>query len=750
MHDLILQRESIMDEVDQWIDRWPERKNPEFTKGLLAAANRIGDLIGKLADANIDTIEVVRAFRYKGNIYHELGYSMGVSMFAKAEQAYAMANELLLKTPDTVEQAKLDLAWANTSRFLYKDDAGKLREALKKSMGAAQVLTHPDQINVQKQIVNSLEVLSATADSLNELKEADLKIKGINDRINNGSSDKSALPKDISDVKAMIEKILGQAGTQLNKLMNQGVSDPRLEQVEDELKKLLKEVTPMEMTFVELLEARLASEATDGKVSPVRTRALEMLIEQIKQVFRSPQSDLQDQASNMQKLKDLMGQATPFLAKPSFGIPEPSEGTNASAYLNLISELKGAILVELIAPGKSSHESEESLNLYPIASEVERALYEAQDSDKLADQIFKDQIIPLALRIRKFTNRKHFMLAQPLWGSLSAVTDPSVVSYSGPSSMQTAVSASAAALDIRVLSTGSLESFSLNRFEKICRSAACIFDFSGTNLERAGVAFELGIAMALGNPIVITCEEGVELPFDVDIAPIVYKDANSAEPSIRKAITEALIWVNPKNKRDGYHSTLAHVLKFDKRPSNDYVNQTLKMIERSDKSDAVLALRNTQLLISYLNNEYQLIYPRWIPVYEGEAKTIFHIMPFSETWSPKVMDAVWSATTLVNAEYVRGDTPHPGDKNTSNILQFIWEKIASSSMIVADLSAFNANVFFELGLALTIGKKVLMVAHKSALKDIHIFRMISKERIAVYNSFEELQEITSRFLSFRS
>ncbi|MFZ1102237.1 MAG: pentapeptide repeat-containing protein, partial [Hyphomicrobiaceae bacterium] len=58
-----------------------------------------------------------------------------------------------------------------------------------------------------------------------------------------------------------------------------------------------------------------------------------------------------------------------------------------------------------------------------------------------------------------------------------------------------------------------------------------------------------------------------------------------------------------------------------------------------------------------------------------------------------------------------GYQPIRGDEVSGRIiLQDIWQKINESAVIVADLTASNPNVFYELGIAHTIGRDVVPIA----------------------------------------
>jgi hypothetical protein len=82
---------------------------------------------------------------------------------------------------------------------------------------------------------------------------------------------------------------------------------------------------------------------------------------------------------------------------------------------------------------------------------------------------------------------------------------------------------------------------------------------------------------------------------------------------------------------------------------------------------------------------------------------VFVIMPFSEDYM-----ALYEELKIQFGDAF--DFKNAGDlDNQQNILQDIVEGIYQSSVIIADLTGLNANVFYELGLAHAMNKKVIII-----------------------------------------
>ena len=85
---------------------------------------------------------------------------------------------------------------------------------------------------------------------------------------------------------------------------------------------------------------------------------------------------------------------------------------------------------------------------------------------------------------------------------------------------------------------------------------------------------------------------------------------------------------------------------------------------------------------------------------------VFCVMPFSETWS----DTVWRSCVELAANGAhlkpkRGDTT----LRTGKLIENVWNEILKCGCVVADLSAPNPNVYYELGMAHAFGRDTFVM-----------------------------------------
>jgi len=84
---------------------------------------------------------------------------------------------------------------------------------------------------------------------------------------------------------------------------------------------------------------------------------------------------------------------------------------------------------------------------------------------------------------------------------------------------------------------------------------------------------------------------------------------------------------------------------------------------------------------------------------------IFMIMPFSEDLSTVYADHIKPTVAALGWDIKRGDDPF----SNHDIMHEIWSLIFNAALVIADCSARNPNVFYELGIAHTLGKPAIMI-----------------------------------------
>ena len=88
-----------------------------------------------------------------------------------------------------------------------------------------------------------------------------------------------------------------------------------------------------------------------------------------------------------------------------------------------------------------------------------------------------------------------------------------------------------------------------------------------------------------------------------------------------------------------------------------------------------------------------------------DIKLCFVLMPFTESWS----DRVYKNYIRENIESMGLQCLRADNLTGHIIIEDIWTKINQAAFIIADVTNKNANVMYELGIAHTIGKPVILI-----------------------------------------
>ena len=171
-------------------------------------------------------------------------------------------------------------------------------------------------------------------------------------------------------------------------------------------------------------------------------------------------------------------------------------------------------------------------------------------------------------------------------------------------------------------------------------------------------------------------------------------------PDYFSAILENLLFISNAMIEKGYYSTS------DSGP----------VIEFWENFQAVQLLKHSCNLIE--QNYYEtggnimIVSPKIFnkTKFTQDAKLVTVIMPFNEEWSEDFYQACIEALEPKGYQVWQADLI----KVDEIIMQKIWENINQSKFIIAECTGKNPNVFYELGIAHTIGKPVFMCAQNAS------------------------------------
>lgn len=176
--------------------------------------------------------------------------------------------------------------------------------------------------------------------------------------------------------------------------------------------------------------------------------------------------------------------------------------------------------------------------------------------------------------------------------------------------------------------------------------------------------------------------------------------------------------VDPKKKLFWCDPDTRYPLSSSKIVFEDIQTRSLK------PADGVLELlvMIEQQLRSMPRPDYAFGYPFSNPIREhGETRPAFLAISYADSFKP-VRKVVLAAAQSANFKCeVTEDLSNPG-----TITDQIWQGIRGADAVVADITGNNPNVFYEIGLAHSLGKEVIIISQENGAPfDIRASRKIN-------------------------
>ncbi len=117
---------------------------------------------------------------------------------------------------------------------------------------------------------------------------------------------------------------------------------------------------------------------------------------------------------------------------------------------------------------------------------------------------------------------------------------------------------------------------------------------------------------------------------------------------------------------------------------------------------------------------------------QSSEKTAFCLMPFHRKFD-KIYAAIKAACSQAGYSCRRSDEPF----NPGNVLRQILQMMTEAEIIIALLDGKNPNVFYEIGIAHSLGKTVILMGNAKNPDDISFD--LKSERLLLYNDPKDLQ-----------
>ena len=140
-------------------------------------------------------------------------------------------------------------------------------------------------------------------------------------------------------------------------------------------------------------------------------------------------------------------------------------------------------------------------------------------------------------------------------------------------------------------------------------------------------------------------------------------------------------------------------------PNGNY-NLMLGSVDLNAKAEILLREELKLTALSFDNKVSEMIIE---PIFKNrkfqkKKNDCFVLMPFTEKWSDRVWKKIQVIVKNNGFNCKRADNLYGHD-----VLEDIWTAIYEAQLIIADITNKNPNVFYEIGIAHTLGKKVVLL-----------------------------------------
>ncbi|GAB5426423.1 MAG: hypothetical protein Crog4KO_35700 [Crocinitomicaceae bacterium] len=207
------------------------------------------------------------------------------------------------------------------------------------------------------------------------------------------------------------------------------------------------------------------------------------------------------------------------------------------------------------------------------------------------------------------------------------------------------------------------------------------------------VFYKLGICHTLGKPVIMLSQNPDDVPFDLRQFNIIYFQQDESGHEFEQKLKKAL-----------------------------------------EAANRFISVHDINLIGNYV---YAM--PIWdIPSANQQLLShAFMVMPFSENLTTIYKNRVVKLLQSMDIDVKRGDdffTEH-------TIMSEIWASIFNCNFVIADCTGKNPNVFYEIGMAHTLGKPVILITQEDMPRSIQTYRYLK-----YYNNPKGLIELEKSLL----
>lgn len=505
-------------------------------------------------------------------------------------------------------------------------------------------------------------------------------------------------------------------------------------------------VTPPMQSMRQMLEEELAS----GRVPAERAPAYRRVLDKIEFVCAASERGEIGPDVAEARMQELMADFMRYVADP--GAASALATPRGHEVLRHAGALKTSVLH--MAKNYPSAATAQAIGaVLGDLTSVQTEAAKAHDDDKLA-QIEAGSLRPAARAWHELVLTRHATLARPLWECKELTRAENTLFYSGAEDLRTRLERVAAGKHLSVENLRRLQNHGQLRWDSLIschvavfdlRRASEVADLAAHSPKRAraltATAYELGLAFALGKPVLVLCGPGDVLPFDIDMSPLPVDGGDGDDDALAQALDETFYVAQRESRGNSIPATLAELDRMTRGHPRRASIEGMGWLDPGLKGDpAGFAAAVRQLLREIDQPQWQLLRPAWPGAYPDPTQPrCFHVMPFGPEWADGVRDTARAACRQLGVDYRRGDEAEEG-----RIVHAIWDDLCRATVVLVELHGGNLNVMIELGMAHALGRPVLAVQRSGGhdLRPPHI----EKLRVHCYSTDASLSAVLDAHL----
>jgi hypothetical protein len=294
--------------------------------------------------------------------------------------------------------------------------------------------------------------------------------------------------------------------------------------------------------------------------------------------------------------------------------------SRAAGVWTLFSTLTRAIYDDYFDIGKSQYSADETktaaAKLHTRLADAEAHILQHGDDDQWIRRYEQSALRPLALEAQMHMRRNHLTVARPVWPSSPRFPQTSRVFYSGGQAVLGLLEAACLRTGLVLQRPSLAVSHASARWETLRSSHIAVFDFTGyspvdftTAGSVAAVAYELGMALAVGCPVVAIATEKQSTPFDLDIAPVRLPRSLEDTGGLSAALERAVYGIQRRECGNSLRATRTFLRQRIDGRDNAAVHEALRLMDESVDHDAVRLLRLAESVVGAEDSQFEVLFP---------------------------------------------------------------------------------------------------------------------------------------------